>query len=311
MIRSSLILALVLISSPAWSQESAATPEALSAVRVETLADEVDGGSGGIAVDADGNVFTADFGSRLGPGGTGGHRVYRITPQGEVSLFCEGIRGASGNCFDAEGNLFQSNIGGNMISRVTPDGEVTTFCDEGVVNPVGIIIDEEGTLFVGNCGSGSIQRISADGESTQFVKSNLLKCPNGITRDEAGNLYVANFYNGDIVKITPDAEASVLATLPGNNNGHLTYRAGYLYVVARTANQIYRVSLTGDVSLFAGSGTRGKDDGEPESATFSLPNDLAFSPDGQFLYVNEVGPIDGDPRTLAPTRVRRIVVAQE
>ncbi|MGI9517721.1 MAG: virginiamycin B lyase family protein [Pirellulaceae bacterium] len=311
MIRSTLFIALLIVAGPAWCQESGNTPEEITAVRVETLAAEVDGGSGGVAVDADGNVYTADFGSQLGRGGTGGHRVYRITPDGDVSLFCEEMRGASGNCFDAEGNLFQSNIGGNKISRVAPDGTVTDFCSEGLTNPVGIIIDDEGTLFVGNCGSSSIQRITADGESTQFVKSNLLKCPNGITRDDAGNLYVANFYNGDVVKITPNAEASVLATLPGNNNGHLTYRGGYLYVVARTANQIYRVSLDGDMELFAGSGTRGKDDGAPAEATFSLPNDLAFSPDGQFLYVNEVGPIEGNPRVLAPTRVRRIVVNQE
>ena len=160
--------------------------------------------------------------------------------------------------------------------------------------------------MVASCGSNRLVRVDEQGNGTTWVESPLFKCPNGICRDDAGNVYIANFMNGDVVKITPDKEVSVLATLPGKNNGHLVHHRGYLYVVARKANQIYRVSLEGEVELLAGSGKRGKADGEPQSATFSLPNDLAFSPDGRWLYVNEVAPTEGDHRILAPTRVRRI-----
>jgi hypothetical protein len=52
-----------------------------------------------------------------------------------------------------------------------------------------------------------------------------------------------------VVKVTPAGDVSVLAKIPGNNNGHINYRDGYLYVVARAAHQIYRVSLTGKVEL--------------------------------------------------------------
>ena len=283
-------------------------PTKQTAIRVETLADDIDAGSGGVAVDSKGSVYTADFGSRLGMGGTGGHRVYKITPDGKAKLFAKGFKGASGNCFDKDGNLFQSNIRGNLISKVTPDGKVTTFCQEGLFNPVGIIIDKDGNFFVGNCGSMSIQKITPDGKSSTFVKSNLLKCPNGITMDKERNLYVATFFSGDVIKITPDAKASKLATLPGNNNGHLTFHQGSLYVVARSAHQIYKVSLDGKVELLAGTGKRGKDDGEPHKASFSLPNDIAVSADGKSLYVNEVSPISGSPQILGPTRVRRIVL---
>ena len=178
----------------------------VTAVRVETLADNIDGGSGGIAIDKQGNVYTADFGSRLGRGGKGGDKVFRISPEGEVSLFCKGLQGASGNAFDADGNLFQSNIGGNLISKITPDGKISVFSREGLVNPVGIVIDSKGTLFVANCGNGTIRKIPNEGVSTEFVKSKLLKCPNGITIDNTGNLYTANFYNGDVLKITPDGK---------------------------------------------------------------------------------------------------------
>lgn len=280
----------------------------LRAVRVETLADGIDSGTGGLAIDANGSLFTADFGWRLDGRGKGGDKVFRVTPDGKVSLFCREMRGASGNAIDAKGNLYQSSIGGNFISRVTPEGEVSVLSREGFKSPVGIAIDAKGNLYVNNCGAGSIQKVSPDGTSTVFCKSPLLKCPNGITLAADGNFYVANFANGDVVRVSPQGQASKLVTLPGNNNGHLTFHKGMLYVVARTANQVYQVSLDGTAVPFVGSGKRGKTDGEPLKSSLSLPNDLGFSPDGRFLYINETSPIEGDHRILGPTRVRRVAV---
>ena len=278
----------------------------LTAVEVETLADNIDGGTGGLSVDVEGNVYTADFGYRLDGRGQGGDKVFKITPDGEVTLFCREMRGASGNAIDSKGNFFQSSIGGNFISKITPDGEISVFCREGIRNPVGIEVDADDNLYVANCGANTIQKISPDGKSSTFCDSDLLNCPNGITLGGDGHFYVANFSNGDVIKVDPSGKASRLATLPGNNNGHLIYHKGALYVIARTAHQVYRVTLDGEFSLFVGSGERGKQDGKPLEASLSLPNDIGFSPDGKTMYVNETGPIEGDPRILGPTRVRRI-----
>ena len=279
------------------------------ALEVLTLADNIDAGTGGLAFDKDGNIYTADFGSQLGGGGQGGDKIFRITPDGnKVSLFHNGFAGASGNCFDKNGNLFQSNIRGNLIHRITPNGKPTEFSKTGLRNPVGIAIGDDGTLYVCNCGSSSIQKITKDGTSSVFVKSSLLKCPNGITFDDDQNLYVSNFYNGDVLKITKDAKISRLATLPGNNNGHITFHKGELFAVARSAHQIYRITLDGKASVFAGTGKRGKKNGSPSEATFSLPNDIGISPDGKSLLVNEVSPTDTSNLVLSPTRIRKILL---
>ena len=271
--------------------------------RVETLA-EVAGGSGGLVMDPAGNLYSADFGAILGDAKTAGKRIYKITPAGETAVFAEGFEGASGNAIDSKGNLFQSNIRGGTISKISPDGEVSTFASEGLEAPVGIVIDSQDTLWVANCGGASIQKVTRDGISTRFVDSDLLKCPNGITLDAQGNLYTANFYSSDVVKITPAGEVSVLATLPGNNNGHIVYAAGSLFVVARTAHQIYEVSLSGEARLFAGSGEKGGKDGPLLEASFCFPNDIAIGRDGRTLYVNEVADERSDGKILAPTRVR-------
>jgi sugar lactone lactonase YvrE len=284
-------------------------PEPSVAV-VETLAADLECGTGGLEVDAKGFVYCSDFGSKLGAGGIGGNQVLRIDPKtGASEVFVDGLRGASGNAIGPGGDFFQSNIGGNSISRVTPDGKATVFLSQGLNSPVGIAIDEEGMLFVANCGSNSIVEVMPEGESALYAKDALLKCPNGIVLDDEHNLYVANFGNGDVIKISWSGEVSRLATLPGNNNGHLVYREGSLYVVARGAHQIFKVSLDGEVELFAGSGKRGRDDGPALEATFSFPNDMAFSPDGKLLYVNESSSITDPGTELRPTTVRRIRLA--
>ncbi|MEE2777256.1 MAG: hypothetical protein VYE73_10930, partial [Acidobacteriota bacterium] len=92
----------------------------------------------------------------------------------------------------------------------------------------------------------------------------------------------------------------------GNNNGHLVFHGEGLYVVARSAHQVYRVSLDGEVELFAGSGEKGGQDGDRLSASFSYPNDIAVSADGRSLVLHDVADHSSEGRTLGPTRIRRI-----
>lgn len=274
--------------------------------QVDTFVEQLRAGTGGMSVDSAGTLYVADFGAILGDEKTMGTQNFKITSEGEVRVFAKGFKGASGNELDSEGNLYQSNIRGNCVSKVAPDGSVSLFVSDGLQAPVGIAIDDAGNLFVANCGSHSIQRITRDGRSVRFVESTLLHGPNGLTFDEAGNLYVANFDNGDVLKITRDAKVSRLATLPGNNNGHIEYHRGNLYVVARSDHRIYKVSLNGDFSVFAGSGDQGRADGEARQASFNFPNDIVVAPDGRTFYINEVADTTSDGMSLTPTAIRRL-----
>lgn len=274
--------------------------------RVETLA-ELPASTGGMVVDRKGNVYVADIGPAPEREGT---TLYKITPEGAVNVFATGFLGATGNAIDSKGNLYQSNLRQHSISKVTPSGEVSTFVPMGgVIAPVGIVVDPQDNLYVANCGSGSIQKVTADGQSTQYAASELFRCPNGITLDPNGNIYVANFRDGNVLKVTSDGHVSLFATLPGGNNGHIAYSHGKLYVVARQAHQVYTLSMEGDLELFAGTGERGLTDGPALEASFSLPNDIALSPTGDTLYVNQVAPINGTDNH--PSLVRMIILGDE
>lgn len=262
-------------------------------------------GTGGVEVDSDGNIYCSDFGRSLNsPPGT---LVYKVTPNGESSIFASGLAGASGNTFGPDGNFYQSNIAGGTVSIITSSGQVSTFVS-GMSSPVGIVFDVGGNLYVANCGDNTIKKVDSNGQVTTFASGTLFNCPNGITIDDNGNLYVANFSNSNVVKIDPQGNSSVFSTFNGGNNGHITFFENNLYVVARAANQIFRVDLQGNQELIAGSGTRGHVEGSALEAGLSLPNDLMFTADGQFLYINDSKPVSGTPANsdIQPTYLKRI-----
>ena len=266
---------------------------------VEILA-ELPIGTAGIVVDNDGNIYSADFGLSSDSGNESS--IYKITPEGDVSVFATGFIEASGNTIGPDGNIYQSDFSSGRVSVVSPDGSISTYAG-GMGSPVGLTFDSSGNLYVANCGGNTIRKVTPSGEVSTLVRGSLFNCPNGITADLDGNLYVANFRNSNIIKITPDGTPSVFGTTPGNN-GHILFFENSLYVVARNANQIYQLSLDGELTLLAGTGNRGHNTGPTLGAEFSLPNDIGFSPDGAFIYVNDAVQLTGVP--VAPSYLKRI-----
>lgn len=271
---------------------------------VRTLTDNIQAGTGGLDTDAAGNIYFADFGASLG--GPPGTVVYKISPSGTVIRWATGLVGASGNAFGSNGDLFQSNISGGTVSRITPDGTVNAFAGGLQGGPVGIAITPGDTLYVVNCGQDRIHKITPDGQGSIWVADPLFNCPNGITLASDGNFYVANFNDGGVIRVTPSGQVSLLTTLPGSNNGHLLFGNGVLYVVARTANRIYEVTLDGVATVLAGTGQRGLQDGSARDATLSVTNDVALSPDGKILYFNDVAATTGATSVISPTVIRMV-----
>ena len=277
-------------------------------VIVTTVTNEFPG-SGGVKFGPDGNIYIGNYGDGLQ--NSNGTQIWKYTiSNGDLTQFATGLSGASGNAFDSQGNLFQSNIGNSSISKVTPTGNVSFFSSTGITAPVGITIDENDNLYVCNCGDNTIQKITPSGVSTLFSSGLLFSCPNGITQDQEGNFYVTNF-NGsnNLIKILPDGTPSVFVNIPGGNNGHLDYDATdtSLIVASHGASRIYRVNLSsGQRSTIAGSGVRGNDDGIPEEASFSRPNGVAVSATGDSIYINSSVPTSNVNLPLNPSLLRLI-----
>ncbi len=244
---------------------------------VFTLADSLTGSVGGVAVDASGVIYSADFGSR----------VWKIHPDGRTELFATGLYGASGNAMDRFGRLLQSNFYGNYLTRIDRDGNKERVAAEGLAGPVGVVEHPNGQIYVNNCRSNSVAEIDGSGAVRSFAQSDLFRCPNGITVGPDSSLYVVNFGDGAMLRIRMDGSVEPFATIPGGNAGHIVYTRGRFYVTAYQANQIYSVSMDGQVRHESGTGAIREQDGPARDAMFAFPNGIGLGPLGDRLYVND------------------------
>src|SRR5690606_13206880 len=123
-------------------------------------------GLNGIGVAADGTVYASNTG--------GTQRIYKITADGEVSVFAEGapLAAPNGVAIDGDGNIVVVNIGDNAVITYSPDGEVvrTEHAVEGGND--GLVILEDGTKYVSSVRYGSVSRIRP-GEDAEVIASGI------------------------------------------------------------------------------------------------------------------------------------------
>ena len=300
------LVAAMVLGTTSWNgavaQSHGIPPDTVSTVFVS---DSIPGfgAVGGVAADALGYVYVADF----------RNSVWRISPDGAVIRLADGLYGASGNAVGPRGDLYQSSFNGNSVSRISRTGEVETYATDHLNGPVGIAVNPAGELFVVNCTAGNVVKIDAQRRSSVFTESELLACPNGITFDDRGDLYVVSFNNTRIVKITRDGVATEFTNLPGaGGNGHITFARGGFYVTKFRGNQVFRVNRDGTYAAIAGTGQAGTRDGEALSATFTRPNGIAATTGGKELWVNDltVQPPNGrGPTSVSMRRIRVVTLS--
>ncbi len=238
----------------------------------------------GIAVDASGNAYVADYGNNT---------IRKVTPAGAVTTLAgspgnpgpsgdssDGI-GASAGFFhpgglavDASGNVFVADTGNATIRKVTAAGVVTT-----IAGVVGVAGTKDGT------GAGAL-----------FVS------PTGLAIDSGGNLYVADDAAKLIRKVSP---AGVVTTLAGKPNvagaadgvgasasftdplGLVVDASGNVYVADNGNDTIRKVTPAGAVTTLAGSpNVAGDIDGTGAAAAFTEPYGVAVDGSGN-LYVTD------------------------
>ena len=206
------------------------------------------GHPGGVAVDAQGNVYAGDPGNNI---------VVRISPNGALTVVAgNGIAGFSGDggpatsaslfwpegvAVDSAGNLYIADSVNNRIRKVS-DGTITTVAGDGnedfsgdggpatsasLDNPMGVAVDSAGNLYIADTYNNRIRKVTAGTITTVAGSGNFglpgdggpatsasIVFPYGVTVDSSGNLYVADYINSRIRKVT----GGMIATVAGNGN---------------------------------------------------------------------------------------------
>ena len=124
--------------------------------------------------------------------------------------------------------------------------------------------------------------------------------PQGVTVDQYGNVFVTDWRNHNIKKITPDGQVTFFAGLSGSGDVNETgtnakfnspwgitinKQTGDLFVTDYLNHKIRKITSSGVVSTFAGSGGNGLVDGEGTIAQFKTPTGITIDPRTGDLYV--------------------------
>lgn len=242
-----------------------------------------------------------------------------VDATGEEARF----RGPRGMVTDASGNIYVADKGNHCIRKITPAGVVTTFAGNGIQGfadgsgsnarfnqPSDVAIDNAGNLFVTDLFNHRIRKITPAGLVTTYAGDGEAMLwngpaaeasfwlPNSLGFDNNGNLYVTEIGNSTIRKITPNGVVSTLAGTElvsdfADGQGtaakfkspagiSLAPSGDFFYVA--DLYRIRKVSLSGMVTTYAGSGDYGFVDGPISTARFSGIADLFADSDGS-LYV--------------------------
>ncbi len=158
----------------------------------------------GVALDAVGNVYIADFSAR---------QVVKVTPSGTLSIVAgSGALGAptpglatssalgypQGVAVDTAGNVYIADGYNSEVEKVTPSGTLSVIAGTGF----------PGTGFPGTGFPGTgFPGTPTPGPAT----SSALNTPVGVAFDGAGNLYIVDASGQDVDKVTPSGTLSIVA----------------------------------------------------------------------------------------------------
>jgi len=246
--------------------------------RVETILFPGSAIDDGLALAPNGHVYGSYWGVF---GGAAGRHVYEVSPIGEKRVVAEGLQNPNGLAVDTSGTLYIAH-GGGTIEAVTSVGVQRTFANGRVS---GLAVDPSGTwLYYTVWASGVVGRYALSGGPAQVVKTGFAQ-PVGFTFGASGEWYVGSFENGQIHRVDAQGEQSLLADLP-SGIGFLTWSRGHVIATGHD-HRIYEITPTGEVSVLAGTGVAGFQDGSVSDAQLRSPNGIVPSVTGDTLFFTE------------------------
>jgi len=262
-----------------------------------------------VSFDIVGDMLVADAGN---------HRVRKVSPNGTITTIAgDGWPRES----PAENRPVATDVSLSLVTAITTDKDGNVYLAEDVdqefldaVTSTVTKVSPDGKLTVvaGNHGFG----FAGDGGPATSAAFSILS---GMTRDSAGNLYLADYdyFYGTVRKVSPAGTISTIAgsstTIgfsgdggPGRNatldspNSLATDAAGNVYIADTGNNRIRKVSTTGTITTFAGTGATGSsgDGGPAVAAALTAPGGLASDALGN-LYVSAGGQL----RKISPTGI--------
>jgi hypothetical protein len=186
--------------------------------------------------------------------------------------------------------LVSSIFSGSAVGLGSADGIATA---AQFNRASGICMDSTGNFYVSQGGNWRLPSIPAPTTTGATVRENMAPGTYNIRK-------VVPMISTTLSTVAGRATVGITTGIPGSANGTGTMSTfdapfgvcydsiGNLYISESVGNRIRKITPKGDVSTFAGSGTRGSADGTGRLATFSNPMHLCSDLAGN-IYVAETG----------------------
>lgn len=208
----------------------------------------------GVAVDGSGNVYIADFGNSV---------IRKVNTSGVISTVAgTGTAGFSGDggaatsaklnspvhvTIDASGNMYIADYQNHRIRKVNTSGTISTVAGNGTNGygsdgvsatstslnfPTSVMVDATGNIYISDNSNNRIRKVDTSGIISTIVGTGTsgfsgdggaataakINGPWGVTFDIAGNMYFADGNNNRIRRVSP---SGIITTYAGSGSvGH-------------------------------------------------------------------------------------------
>ncbi|MBP48261.1 MAG: hypothetical protein CMH53_10025, partial [Myxococcales bacterium] len=229
--------------------------------------------------------------------------------------------------YAGDGNVYIADRNNHRIRTLSTQGQVSTIAGQGTKgmvdgpgssarfsNPEDVAVSGQGVVYVADAGNQRIRAVSSKAVVSTFAGNGTagwkdgpasvasFNTPSGIAAAQTGELLIADTYNQRIRMV---AKGQVTTLAGGGSSGFVDGAGpaakfnfpygvdvgsnGVIYVADSNNNRIRKVTMKGQVTTIAGSGTKGSVNGAALVAQLSAPVDVVALASGAIAIAERDG----------------------